>query len=60
MGKGGKRRSEGTRRKTRVFIGVWVPKSVAAAVDEAIQMSNLDRAKFLRQALEEKSKKKGI
>jgi len=37
-----------------IFIGTWVPKSVAAAVDAAVQASDLDRSEFLRLALEEK------
>jgi metal-responsive CopG/Arc/MetJ family transcriptional regulator len=57
MGKGGKRWTKGARREKWIFIGAWVPKSMAAALDEAIQKSNLDRSTFLRQAFEEKVKK---
>jgi hypothetical protein len=59
MGKGGKRRAKGTRGKDSVFVGAWVPRSVAAALDEAIQSLNLDRSRFLREALEEKLRKEG-
>jgi hypothetical protein len=54
MGMGGKRRSARARRKDRVFIGAWVPKTVAAAIDAALHQSGLDRSTFLRRALEEK------
>jgi hypothetical protein len=54
MGTGGNRRKPVSRRKNWIFIGAWVPESVATAIDEAIQSSDLDRSKFLRQALVEK------
>jgi hypothetical protein len=57
MGKGGKRRKPGARRKSRVFIGVWVPGSVAMAVDAAVRALELDRSTFLRQAIEERISK---
>ena len=57
MGKGGKRRARGARGKNSIFIGVWVPAAVAAAVNKAIQTSNMDRSTFLRLALEEKLKR---
>jgi hypothetical protein len=56
MAQGGKNQKRASRRHG-IFIGAWVPKSVAAAVDEAIQTSKLGRSKFLRQALEEKVKR---
>jgi Ribbon-helix-helix protein, copG family len=43
-------------RKRCVFIGAWVPESVAAAVDEAARTLNLDRSRFLRRILQEKTK----
>jgi metal-responsive CopG/Arc/MetJ family transcriptional regulator len=49
--RGAKRRDNG------VFIGVWVPEPVAAAVDKAVQSLDLDRSEFLRSALVEKIKK---
>jgi hypothetical protein len=57
MGTVGKRKKARSRRKNWIFVGAWVPKSVAAAVNQAIQSSDLDRSKFLRQALEEKIRK---
>jgi Ribbon-helix-helix protein, copG family len=54
MGTGGNKRKTGSRRGKWIFIGAWVPTSMAAAVDEAVQSSNLNRSKFLRLALEEK------
>jgi len=56
MAQGGKNQKRAPRRHG-IFIGAWVPKSVAAAVEEAIQTSKLGRSKFLRQALEEKVKR---
>jgi len=45
MGTGGKKRNAGSRRtssqrKKRIFIGAWVPKEMATAVDKAIQSSD--------------------
>ena len=62
MGTGGNKRKTGSRRgklrrklkRKLIFIGTWVPKSVAAAVDAAMHASDLNRSEFLRRALEEK------
>ena len=54
MGTGGNKRKTGSRRGKLIFIGTWVPKSVAAAVDAALHASDLKRSEFLRLALEEK------
>ena len=66
MGTGGNKRKTGSRReklrrklkrnlqRKLIFIGTWVPKSVAAAVDAALHASDLKRSEFLRLALEEK------
>ena len=56
MAKGGKHQKRAPR-KSWTFIGAWVPKSVGAAVDAAVQTSHLGRSDFLRKALEEKVEK---
>ena len=56
-GRDGTRTEKGLRRKTWIFIGAWVPRSIATALEAAVQSSKLDRSKFLREALEEKNPK---
>jgi hypothetical protein len=54
MGKGGKRRGKGRRRRNRTFVGAWVPASLVETLEKAVRTSHLDHSTFLRQALEEK------
>ena len=42
------------RRQDCIFIGAWVPKAMARAIDEAVKLTDLDRSKILRRALEKK------
>jgi hypothetical protein len=57
MGKGRNKRTGDKSRKDWVFIGVWVPEAVAAAIDQAAETLDVDRSKFLRESLEEKVRK---
>jgi hypothetical protein len=41
-------------RKDAIFVGGWVPKPMAEAIDRAVRQLDSDRSKFLRRALEEK------
>ena len=36
------------------FIGVWIPKALAALLDRAVQRMDSDRSKVLRAAVREK------
>jgi metal-responsive CopG/Arc/MetJ family transcriptional regulator len=36
------------------FIGGWVPQQMLLKIDQAIQLHDLDRSKFIRAALREK------
>lgn len=45
------------RRKDCIFIGAWVPSTLAVVVDILIQEEDSDRSKYLRQALKEKIKR---
>ena len=49
----------GKRGKNCSFIGVWVPESIALAVDDAAHTLDLSRSEFLRRALGEKILKEG-
>ena len=60
MGKGRNKRMRAEGRKDWVFIGVWVPEAVAAAVDAAARTLQVDRSKFLRRSLEEKVRKEDM
>ncbi len=42
------------RRENAIFIGVWVPKEMAEAIDVAVNYLDIDRSKFLRRALTDK------
>lgn len=42
------------RRQDCIFIGAWVPEAMARALDEAVKLTDLDRSKILRRALEGK------
>ena len=42
------------RKQHSTFIGAWVPQPIARAVDQAVELLDLDRSKFVRRALEEK------
>jgi predicted transcriptional regulator len=56
----GRKQRRGLRRRERgIFIGVWVPEAVVAAVDKAARSLHLNRSSFLRSALEDKVTRKG-
>ena len=42
------------RRQDCIFIGAWVSEAMARAIDEAAKLTDLDRSKILRRALEKK------
>jgi metal-responsive CopG/Arc/MetJ family transcriptional regulator len=39
-------------RKECVFIGVWVPEHIVAALDNVVKATDLDRSKIIRRAIE--------
>lgn len=50
-----KRQRRGANRKTDcVLVGVWLPKTMIAALDIAVQKLDTDRSKLMRSALREK------
>jgi hypothetical protein len=60
MGQDGRKKGkQRTKWQKRAFLGVWVSRAMAAAVDKAARQSNLARSEFLRSALEEKTRHRG-
>lgn len=42
------------------LVTVWVPRHIAASLDEAVRLEDSDRSKFIRRALRERLKTIGI
>ena len=47
-------------KKESKLINVWVPQLLLPSIDLAVQNSDTDRAKFIRQAIREKLTRDGI
>ena len=54
MKRGAVKRNEST------MISLWFPKGMARAIDQAVNMGDLDRSKFIRLAVKEKLAMHGI
>jgi metal-responsive CopG/Arc/MetJ family transcriptional regulator len=42
------------------FVGVWFPRELVVAVEDAVQSQDTDRSKFIRTAVRERLQREGL